>query len=228
MQYRRYAIYYTPDAGPLAQFGASWLGWDPVAGQTVPHPPTLGLPHSVKTLTDVPRKYGLHGTLKPPFFMAEGQDVDGLHGAISTLALDAAPVWIDALKLQRLGGFVALVPVGDQSDLVNLAARIVMELDAFRAPPSDAELARRRKNPLSPAQEDMLAQWGYPYVLDEFRFHLTLTGALQEAEAEAVLAALHPIVDPLLPVPFLITSLTLLGEDEDGMFHEIQRYALTG
>ncbi|MEP2781715.1 MAG: DUF1045 domain-containing protein [Pseudoruegeria sp.] len=228
MQFRRYAIYYTPDPGPLAQFGGSWLGWDPVEGRSITHPPTLGLPRTIKALTDVPRKYGLHGTLKPPFFMKNGKTVKTLQDAIETLAAEAAPVWIDALKLAYIGGFVGLVPLGDQSSLVELAARVVMELDDFRAPPSETELARRREKEMSPAQESMLAQWGYPYVLDEFQFHMTLTGDLTKSEADQVLSALHPIVDPLLPIPFLVTSLTLLGEDQQGLFHEIQRYSLTG
>ena len=49
----------------------------------------------------------------------------------------------------------------------------------FARPPGAAELERRRKAGLSAAQEKMLLRWGYPYVLDEFRFHLTLTGRLQ-------------------------------------------------
>ncbi|HDR28083.1 MAG TPA: phosphonate metabolism protein, partial [Rhodovulum sp.] len=32
--YKRYAIYFAPEPGPLAEFGAAWLGWDPLAGTT--------------------------------------------------------------------------------------------------------------------------------------------------------------------------------------------------
>lgn len=228
MAFARYAIYYTPPAGALADFGAAWLGWDPRRGETVPHPPTLGLPLPVAHLSEHPRNYGFHGTLKPPFRLAEGTSEEGLRAALTAFAADHAPVWLDALKLARIGSFLALVPEGGQSALVDLAARIVTEFDSFRAPPTEAELIRRRQASLTPAQEALLARWGYPYVMDEFRFHLTLTGPLPPEDAEAVRCALEPITAPLRPVPFIVDELTLLGEDTDGRFHEIDRYALTG
>ena len=101
------------------------------------------------------------------------------------------------------------------------------ELDDFRAPPSEPELARRRKANLSATQEALLTQWGYPYVMEEFRFHITLSGRLGR-DAEATMAALAPHITPLLPRPFVVDSLTLVGADNEGMFHEIQRRALTG
>lgn len=68
MQFRRYGLYYTPRPGALAEFGAAWLGWDPVAGQSMAHPAIDGLPRDISEITASPRKYGLHGTIKPPFF----------------------------------------------------------------------------------------------------------------------------------------------------------------
>ncbi|SLN48349.1 hypothetical protein PSA7680_02485 [Pseudoruegeria aquimaris] len=228
MRFRRYAIYYTPETGPLASFGATWLGWDSAAGRRVAHPPAMGLPLPVEKLTERPRKYGFHGTLKPPFRMADGQDEDSLIAALETFAQSAAPVWIDALELARIGGFVALVPKGEKAGLSDLAARVVTEFDGFRAPPTPEELARRRSAGLTPAQDVLLARWGYPYVMDEFRFHLTLTSPMPKDVAEAVRRALTPIVAPFLPIPFIVAQLTLLGEAEDGFFHEIKRFDLTG
>ena len=73
-----------------------------------------------------------------------------------------------------------------------------------------------------------MQRWGYPYVMEEFRFHLTLTGRLDEATAERVETALRPVMAPLLPVPFTVSSFCLFGEAADGMFHLIHRYALSG
>ena len=50
--------------------------------------------------------------------------------------------------------------------------------NAYRAPLSAADRERRIKAKLSPRQIELMDQWGYPYVLDEYRFHMTLTGAL--------------------------------------------------
>jgi hypothetical protein len=121
-----------------------------------------------------------------------------------------------------------LVPQGDVTALTALAARAVQELDMFRAAPNEAELAKRRTARLSAAQDAHLLRWGYPYVLDQFRFHLTLTGPLQAelaAQAETALAAPLAALDL---APYQITGLTLLGEDEAGKFHQIHRYDLTG
>ncbi|PKP65441.1 MAG: phosphonate metabolism protein, partial [Alphaproteobacteria bacterium HGW-Alphaproteobacteria-8] len=71
-QMHRFALYYAPPPGPLADFAADWLGWDATAGREMPHPIVPGLPGPVEELTRAPRKYGLHGTLKPPFRLAQG------------------------------------------------------------------------------------------------------------------------------------------------------------
>ncbi|MFD1912461.1 DUF1045 domain-containing protein [Halodurantibacterium flavum] len=227
-EYDRYAIYYLPDPGPLADFGASWLGWDVQLGRPVDHPvghPDLGaLP--IAHLTATPRKYGLHGTIKPPFRLAEGTDAAGLAQAMERLCTGLARVELPGLALNRLGGFLALRPTGDQTRLAAMAAQVVMELDAFRAPPTEAEIARRQANGLSPRQAELLERWGYPYVMDQFHFHITLTGRLGD-EAAGVEEALRPVITPLLPTPFRVDTLCLCGERE-GRFHLIHRYTLSG
>lgn len=225
--FSRYAIYYTPDAAtPLASFGASWLGWDSASGARCAHPQVADL--DIAEITETPRKYGFHGTLKPPFRLADGTTADELQSALATLCATAAPVTLDGLQLARLGRFLALVPRGDTGALAALAARLVQELDAFRAPATDAELARRRSAGLTPAQDAHLMKWGYPYVMDAFRFHMTLTGKLDKPTAAQTEHALVPLLDPLDLTPYRIGAVTLLGEDQNGMFHQLRRFALTG
>lgn len=225
--FTRYAIYYTPAPDtPLADFGARWLGWDSAHGVSRGHPDIGNL--DVAALTEKPRKYGLHGTIKPPFRLADGMTAQGLADAVADLCADAGPVTLKGLKLAQLGRFVALVPDGDVSALATLAARAVRELDQFRAPSSEAEMARRRTARLTAAQDAHLARWGYPYVLDQFRFHLTLTGPLAAHEAARVKAALTQHLATLTPAPFPVNGLTLLGEDRTGRFQQIHRYALAG
>lgn len=219
----RYAIYYLPPAGPLADFGAAWLGWDVARGAPAEQPAVEGL----RAATGTPRKYGFHGTLKPPFRLAEGRDAAGLHTATERLAAAVAPVTLDGLVLGGLGHFLALVPQGDAPALAELAGRCVADLDAFRAPPPAAELDRRRAAGLTAPQEAHLTRWGYPYVFDQFRFHMTLTGGLdpqglQRFRQEIALRL------PSLPAPYVIDSIALAGQRADGMFETIHRYALTG
>jgi len=222
---QRYAIYYAPEAGGLADVTAAWLGWDPARGEAVPHP---DLPLPVAALTDTPRKYGFHGTIKPPFRLAEGHGETALRDAVGSLAARLAPVTLPGLRLSVIEGFVALLPDGETSALADLAAAVVVGLDAFRAPPSEAEIARRRPDRLTARQRSLLAEWGYPYVLDQFQFHLTLTGPLPESEAREAVAVLQPLLAPHLPRPFALRDLVLFGEAADGRFHILHRYPLTG
>ncbi len=236
MEYTRYAIFYAPPAdAPWAQFGARWLGWDMVAGAECARP---DLP-DLTDLTDLPdltideitrnaRKYGLHGTIKPPFRLAGGFSRGDLETACAKLGKTLAPVTLSGLGLSWMGRFLALCPVGDIGSLNHMAATCVRELDRFRAPAGRDELARRRSARLSAQQEVNLRDWGYPYVLNQFRFHITLTGRLPRADGIAVQSVLERELTPLLPKPLGINDLALVGEDRQGRFCLLARFALTG
>jgi hypothetical protein len=224
--FERYAIFYTPPAGPLADFGASWLGWDSVSARAVAHPQT-GIT-DVADITAIPRKYGLHATLKAPFRLASDAGLRSLQDAVVTFCKTNSPVAINDTRLRHAHGFIALRPCGDTTALRNLAAQIVRDLDVHRQPLSQADIARRRKSALTPRQDRQMLEWGYPFIFDDFHFHLTLTGPLPDAKAAKVIAALAPVLDPIVPRPFVLDALTLMGQDREGMFHQIQRYALTG
>ncbi|SHM47177.1 putative phosphonate metabolism protein [Roseovarius litoreus] len=228
MDYRRYAIYYTPAPGPLSQVCSAWLGWDMATGNELAHPDVAGLPLPVAQITETPRKYGLHATMKPPFRLAQGATPAMLDDALASFCAQRPAVTMDGLELARLGRFLALRPLGDEGPLNALAADIVRGFDAFRAPLSEAEMARRREAGLTPEQDALLRAWGYPYVMDQFRFHITLTGKLPVAQARQTARALAPVLTPLLPAPFVIDALSLAGEDAEGRFHLISRHAFTG
>jgi putative phosphonate metabolism protein len=226
MEFKRYAIYYTAPKGAFADFGAAWLGWDLVSGTEVPHPEIAGLDAPISELTKTPRKYGFHATLKPPFRLAESQSFSQLKSETARICSNISAVTLDRLQVSRIGRFLALTPVGDESALNQLAASVVREFDPFRAPASEAELARRRAANLSPTQEQNLTKWGYPNVMEEFHFHMTLTGRLDKNHIETVETQLHKAITPHLPKPFEIRDLTLAGEAPDGQFHEIERFPL--
>lgn len=229
MAYRRYGVYFAPMPGPLAEFGAAWLGWDLERGQSVAHPDVPGLPMPVEEITATPRKYGFHATLKPPFRLTAGRSEADLIEAFDILGSRTFhPVEGLSLELTKLGRFIALTPKGNIAQLSGLAAMCVETLDEFRAPPSGAELEKRRAAGLSHRQEMMLLEWGYPYVINEFRFHMTLTGKLPKAALPETHAALQTALAGVVPDPFTIDSLCLVGEDEAGRFHLIHRHALSG
>lgn len=176
---QRVAVYYAPQADdPLFATAACWLGRDPISDMPAPQPDLPG----IEEVTAEPRLYGFHATLKPPFRFAQGRNWDDLLQAARTLADRIAPFALPPLAVSDVHGFLALRETEPSAPLQALADACVAELDAYRAPPSEAELARRRRNGLAPQQDAMLTRWGYPYVFETWFFHMTLTRRLTAAE----------------------------------------------
>jgi putative phosphonate metabolism protein len=221
----RYALYYAPrPAEPLAVFARNWLGWDPETG--TPRP----IPAALEEITAEPRHYGFHGTLKPPFALAEGASEGDLLAAVGSFAAARAPFDLPRVALGDLGGFLALLPAGRVEKLHDLADACVSTFDAFRRPADAEELAKRRKASLSARQEELLGLYGYPYVLDQFRFHLTLTGRLADPKQRAcVSATLSERLAPLLGQPVPVRDLCVFRQaDRNAAFSVKARFALGG
>ncbi|MEM9062446.1 MAG: DUF1045 domain-containing protein [Pseudomonadota bacterium] len=226
-EFTRHAVYYAPPNGSdLARFGASWLGWDAQTARRAAHPDCA---LDVARLTATPRKYGFHGTLTSPLRLKSGASPDQLSAAARAIAMTAVPFETAPLRLKRIGSFLALVPSAPSDDLNALHASLVRGLFGFRAAPGEAELQKRRANGLSDRQEKLMRDWGYPYVLDEFRFHLTLSGRLESDESGEAEKILTPLTAPFCQGPFAVTEIALFGERaSDGQFQIIERYPLTG
>jgi hypothetical protein len=222
---KRYAVYYAPREGAFSFRANEWLGREVSNPRDLPQPilPGIGDPRGV---TVEPRRYGFHGTIRAPFRPADGVSVELIHSTVADLAACLAPVTCDGLHMQVLDGFVALTPMGFEAALFDFGAAVVEGTNALRAPLTEAEVARRRPDRLSPRQRELLDRWGYPHVMEEFRFHLTLTDRLDNPEPFRV--ALEDYFAPVLPRPFVIEDLCLFGEDAAGRFHLLHRYALTG
>jgi hypothetical protein len=218
-QMKRFAVYFAPRPGDFADRAMAWLS----GGQALP-----GLPRPAAEITTDPRRYGFHGTIRAPFRPGEGVDEAAIAQEVAALAARLAPVRCDGLVLENLHGFLALTPSGCEAALLEFGAAVVEATNPLRAPLGPAEIARRRPESLSSRQRALLDLWGYPYVMDEFRFHLTLTDRLPEAEVPPVMAALQAYFTDALPRPFVIKDLCLFGEDAAGAFHLLHRYALTG
>ncbi len=222
---QRWAIYYLPpEKGAFARFGADWLGWDAQAGLARDGFTVPGLPVPRPEMTAGPRKYGFHATLKAPFVLGDDRAPAALDAAITALAGEFEPFTLP-LVLGTLGSFVALLPARPNPVLEALAAACVTRLDTFRAPEA-AEHRRRHADSMTERQRAYFDAWGYPFVLEEFQFHMTLTGPLGPEERAAVVAALDPLVTPLLAEPRVVRDICLVGEDRRGMFHLLKRFPL--
>ena len=219
----RYAIYFTPPAGdPLSKVAANWLGRNVFSGEGVKAPAIRSFePDEVARLTAEPRRYGFHATLKAPFRLDEAFSERDLLSALMHFASSAAPVNISRLQVAALGPFFALVPEEPLPELDQLANDVVVAFDRFRAPTTDVERARRKPDNLSISQLRNLDRWGYPYVFDDFRFHMTLTGRVEEKDRLRVERMLDAFFEPVLSEPVEIGNLALFVEAEPGASFEV-------
>lgn len=187
----RYAIYYAPD--PASAFWArasAWLGRDAMTGEAPEQPAVPGVPPArFRAVTADPRHYGFHATLKAPFRLAPDRDEAGLREHLLTFAAEQTAFTAD-LAPAALGRFIAFRPAAPSPEIHALHAAALEAFEPFRAALTANDLARRRQAGLSDEQDRLLLRWGYPYVLDQFRFHLTLTGSLSDpVERELLLGA---------------------------------------
>lgn len=229
---QRYALYYAPEHGsPLASFGARWLGRDAGSGAPCVQASVPGVPDDlVCDITKTPRRYGFHATLKPPFALAEGRSPEGLLRSVAQYAASRAPVSAPALELAGVGSFLALVPRGPSKGLEILAEECVTLFDGFRARAGEEELARRRAGGLTPRQETLLKMFGYPYVLDEFRFHLTLTSSLNDEVLKERLARhLKRALHTMSSQPLTVREICVFRQNApDKPFTILKRFPLSG
>lgn len=225
---KRYAVYYAPHRGAFADLAAAWLGRDAATGLAVPQPRLPGLAEAPEAITAEPRRYGFHGTIRAPFRPAPGLTGTEIALTVAALAERLPACRCTGLRLENLNGFLALTPEGCDAALHALGAAVVEGTNNLRAPLTEAEIDRRRPATLSARQRALLETWGYPYVMEEFGFHLTLTDRLPADRAAEIAMALEAHFAPVLPRPFVIEDLCLFGEAADGAFRLLQRFALRG
>jgi len=216
----RYAVYFAPATGSAWwEAGSRWLGRCAATHDALAQPSIDGIaPELQRQLTAEPRRYGWHATLKAPFVLSEGVSLNDLREALRAIAASFTAFDMPALRVRRLADFLALCPEGDKDAINAVANACVMRLNHLAAPLSSDELERRRRKGTLSTQEDaLLVRWGYPYVLDRYRFHLSLTGKLQGVDARTVehleQAAVAWFGD-LPPCPF--DGLALFAEPEKG------------
>lgn len=211
----RHAVYFVPpDSHPLSEAGKTWL--------------QPQRPHTV-----APRRYGFHATLKPPMRLADGVDDTTLHRRVAALAASLQAFDMPPLQVGWLGAFLALrpvQPVPPEHPLQALADACVTQLDDLRAPPTPGELARRQPQHLGPRQRELLQRYAYPHVLDEWRFHMTLSDPLADLgndQAHAVARQAREHFAAALRVPLRCEQLALCVEPRPGADFELRcRFAL--
>lgn len=228
----RYALYYAPRPEEMLAAAASqWLGRNADSGRARALEPAPAFTAGrLAEITAAPRLYGFHGTLKPPFALAEEASERDLLDAVGRFAAGRRAFSVPSMQLACLSRFIALVPAQPSAELQDLADGCTIEFDEFRRPADAAELARRRAACLSPRQDELLLRWGYPYLLEEWRFHLTLTGRIEdEGERLAIGDLLRRRFAAFLDRPLAVRDLCVFRQPAAGRaFTVLARFALGG
>src|SRR5271165_5769651 len=178
----RYALYLTPPPdSDLWRFGRDVIGRDAATGLSCEGYDV----EAWRSLTSEPRRYGFHATVKAPFRLRADLDFVDLTDRVTAFArsfkpFDAGELHVGAMAAADGRAFVVLRPEGRSKALQSFEACAVRTLDALRAPLAEDERTRRNVSKLTPRQRYYLEAWGYPYVIDEFRPHITLTNAVAD------------------------------------------------
>lgn len=222
----RYAIYHVPPAdAALTRFGATMLGYDAFAAKDLDHPPATSAFPDWHALTSDPRKYGFHATLKAPFLLRDAASETDLIAAFDRFVATPRALPVIVPVVRAIGSFIAVVPDTPVAALTQLAADSVRDLEDVRAPLSAYDRERRLKSPLTPRQIEHLDQWGYPYVFEEFRFHMTLTGSLPAEKRATVLPFLQAEFAKLALVKAEIGHVAIFKQSNSDQRFTVLRHA---
>jgi hypothetical protein len=211
----RYALSYVPEKdSPLSNFGREWLGRDIDTAEELEQHQVPGVAKErLKELTHWRRSDGLHGVLKPPFHLNPGSSFNGLMDTAHLFAQFLEQVEIPQLEVNIIGKFVALTPTIASRQLVELASDCVRVFEGYRKPIMVDVDSRYRHDKLTVYQKRMLKHWGYPYVMEEFRFFIPLTDRIEDDEERNLITkAITKISKPVLKQPLSIRELTVLGQ----------------
>jgi 2'-5' RNA ligase len=215
----RCAIYFAPAPdSPWGLAGSQWLGRCTASGQELALPVIENVsPEQHWQATAEPRRYGWHATLKAPFQLAGAQSCEDVWTALQGVARTHSAFSLPSMNVVEMGSFLALSPARHCPDLHAIAKDCVTRLHPLALALDEAELARRRRAQLTPEQDKLLVQWGYPWVMEQFRFHFTLTGDIRSwpvAQRQATVRAAQAFFDGLPACEF--DRLSLFIEAEKG------------
>ncbi len=177
----RYAIYFAPqDNSELEIFGATVLRRRAVnANEWINPQLPVAFPESAhwQDLIKRPAHYGFHATIKAPFELAKGESADELVADLAEFCRHREPIKLNGLAPIRTSRYDALAFDDQPGALPTLAADCVTHFEKYRAPLTQADIDRRDPASLNDVQRDYLARFGYPYIMDDFNFHMTLSGS---------------------------------------------------
>ena len=222
-QYENYAIHWVPRRGTaLEGFGTGWTGWCAESGSVARIPETLRPGRRCAGGAGHVAKLGFHANVKSPFRLARGRSIWALDRALQDLAERTACVRLPRLELTVFDNQVVLALTRPSNAVIRLLGEVAELVSIYQNAPQYSELPGFGEAPL-PANRD----WGSTDMPLLERFHMPLTDRLDLGAAYDVVAALDPILAPILRTQQLLSDLALVGDPGGNRpWRLIERYEL--
>lgn len=233
--YKRVAIYFLPKKNSsLENFGKNLLGRD------INKKRKISLTRrqkyfinrrftyfdELKDYCEKPAKYGFHATLKAPFRLKRNVKTKDFYDVISHIAAQHSRFKIKGLKIVYRKKFTFITSRKEIKSLINLENDLVKHLDTFRAELNKTEIKKRNPDSLTFKQNKYLKEWGYPFVLDQFKFHMTLMNQNNNKLSNKQKLELEKLIYKISNNLLEFNEISLLGENKNGYFEEIKRFKL--
>ncbi len=235
-KYSRFAIYYAPPKGSvLEEFGKYWFGWDPLVAKFINNKQRINYLNrfGIKNLKSIDnnilmaKKYGFHGTLIPPFKLNNNYNRKKLFKKIEVVAKKYKKFNFYKFKLKKIDNFYAFVQSKKNNNINKLSNRLVRELFKFRSPLTKKEIDRRNPSKLSKLQLSILYKWGYPYLMSQFNFHMTLASEVSGNKLYFELKKIEKNKEIILNETNDFDKIYIFGENQKGMFENLENFSLS-
>jgi hypothetical protein len=235
-KYSRYAIYYAPPKeSSLEEFGRYWFGWDPLNAKLINNKRRINYLNrfGIKNLINIDKnvliakKYGFHGTLIPPFKLNKNYSTNTLFKKTEEIAKKLKKFKFYKFKLKKINNFYAFVQNKKNNNINKLSNRLVRELFKFRSPLTKKEIDRRNPSKLSKLQLNILYKWGYPYLMSEFNFHMTLASEVTGNKLYLELKKIERNKEIILNEINNFDKIYIFGENQKGMFENLENFSLS-
>ncbi len=233
--YKRVAIYFLPKKNSsLENFGKNLLGRDINKKKKISltrrqkYFINRGFTYfdELKDYCEEPAKYGFHATLKAPFRLKRNVKTKNFYDVISHIAAQHSRFKIKGLKIVYSKKFTLITSRKPNKLLINLEKDLVKHLDTFRAELNKTEIKKRIPDSLTFKQNKYLKEWGYPFVFDQFKFHMTLMNQNNNKLSNKQKLELEKLIYKISNNVIEFNEISLLGENKNGHFEEIKRFKL--
>lgn len=207
----RYIISFAPKSTSMFwKLGALWFGYDASRNAYTKNTLVPGMPkeHHDAAVTTA-RRSGFNIILTGPFQLTAGMPEELLKTTISLYCQSLSTLQTGPLSIIETAHKLSISAQEISPQVQKLADDIVLEFNAFRLPANPLPEDSPIRAALTPGQLKNLIEWGQPYIFEELKFQIPLTGRLPEKMSGPLKSFLEGRFIECLKTGFEIDNLSL-------------------